>query len=94
MAPRTPPWTVELDAGAAEELRKLERRDQVRIVRFLRERIARAEDPRRLGRALKGQAASLWRYRVGPFRLICTIEDDRFVVLVLRIGNRRNVYDR
>ena len=92
--PRTPPWTVELDAGAAKELRNLDRQHQVRIVRFLRERIATAEDPRRLGRALIGQSAPLWRYRVGPFRLICTIEDDRFVVLVLRIGNRREVYDR
>jgi mRNA interferase RelE/StbE len=93
LASPRPSWTVELDAGAAKELRKLDRQDQVRIVRYLRERIATAENPRRLGRALKGQATPLWRDRVGPFRPICTIEDDRFVVLVLRIGNRRDVYD-
>lgn len=87
-------WTVELDARAAKELRKLDRQEQTRIVRFLRERIATSEDPRRVGKALKGQSVPLWRYRVGSFRLIATIEDDRFVVLVLRIGHRREVYDR
>lgn len=87
-------WQVEFDARAARELRKLDRQHQTRIVRFLRERVAIAEDPRRLGRALKGQSAGLWRYRVGPFRLVCSIEDDRLVVLVIRIGDRREIYDR
>lgn len=87
-------WTVEVDARAARELRKLDRDSQQRIVRFLRERIAAADDPRRLGRALKGQSAPLWRYRVGRFRLLCTIEDDRLVVLVLRVGDRGTIYQR
>lgn len=87
-------WKVEIDARAARELRSLDRQHQTRIVRFLRERVATAEDPRRLGRALKGQSVGLWRYRVGSFRLICSIEDERLVVLVIRIGDRREVYDR
>ena len=58
-------WTVELDSRAAKELRKLDRHLQIRIVRFLRERIATSEDPRQLGRALRGQSVGLWRYRVG-----------------------------
>lgn len=87
-------WKIEVDHRAAKELRRLDRQHQIRIVRFLRERIATSEDPRRLGKALRGQAVGLWRYRVGPFRLICTIEDDRFVVLVLRVGHRREVYGR
>ena len=87
-------WRVEFDERAAKELRGLDRQHQTRIVRFLRERIASAEDPRRLGKALRGQSAGLWRYRVGPFRLICTLEDDRLVVLVLRVGDHREVYER
>jgi mRNA interferase RelE/StbE len=86
-------WTVEFDDRAAKELRKLDHQERDRIVRFLRERIATAEDPRRLGKPLKGQSAPLWRYRVGSNRLICTIEDERVVVLVVRIGNRRDVYE-
>lgn len=87
-------WSVEVDARAARELRKLDRQSQERIVRFLRERVAAADDPRRLGRALKGQSAPLWRYRVGRFRLICSIEDDRLVVLVLRVGDRGRIYQQ
>jgi mRNA interferase RelE/StbE len=87
-------WRIELDARAAKELRNLDRQHQRRIVRFLRERVAIADDPRSLGTPLRGQTADLWRYRVGPFRMICTIEDARFVVLVIRIGHRREVYDR
>ena len=85
-------WKVEFDARAAKELRKLDRQHQHRIVRFLRERIATAEDPRRLGKPLSGQSIPLWRYRVGAFRLICTIEDDVLTVLVVRIGDRREIY--
>jgi mRNA interferase RelE/StbE len=87
-------WKVEIDARAANELRRLDRPIQGRIVRVLRERIAGADDPRRLGRPLRGQSAPLWRYRVGGHRLICSIEDDRPIVLVVRIGHQRAVYRR
>ena len=82
-------WRIELDARAAKELTALDRPVQARIVRFLRERIAGGEDLPRLGRALKGQSVSLWRYRVGSYRLVCSIEDDRLIVLVVRVGHRR-----
>ena len=87
-------WTVEFDSRAAKELRALDHPQRRRILRFLRERIAVDEDPRRLGRALKGQSVPLWRYRVGDHRLICSIEDDRLIVLVVRLGHRREVYRR
>ncbi|HJW79406.1 MAG TPA: type II toxin-antitoxin system RelE/ParE family toxin [Beijerinckiaceae bacterium] len=59
----------------------------------MRERIATAADPRRFGKALAGEFAGLWRYRVGDYRLIVSFEDDRLIVLVLRLGHRRTVYD-
>jgi mRNA interferase RelE/StbE len=37
--------------------------------------------------------AGLWRYRVGDYRLICRLEDNKLVVLVLKIGHRRDVYE-
>lgn len=85
-------WKVEFDARAAKELRKLGQQDQVRVVRFLRQRLATEASPRRLGKALKGQSAPLWRYRVSDLRLICSIEDQRVVVLVVKIGRRDTVY--
>jgi len=87
-------WTVEFDTRAARELRALDHTTRRRILRFLRQRIAGDEDPRRLGRPLKGQSVPLWRYRVGDHRLVCSIEDDRLIVLVVRLGHRNEVYRR
>ncbi|HET8711467.1 MAG TPA: type II toxin-antitoxin system RelE/ParE family toxin [Spongiibacteraceae bacterium] len=86
-------WGVEFDDAAAKELRKLDRQAQQDILRYLRERIATDEDPRRFGKPLSRDLAGLWRYRVGNYRLICDIEDDKVVVLVLRVGHRRDVYE-
>jgi mRNA interferase RelE/StbE len=85
-------WQVEFDAAAAKELKKLSSADQKRILKFLRERVAADDEPRRLGSALTGEFAGLWRYRIGDFRIIAAIEDARLIVLVLRIGHRREIY--
>jgi mRNA interferase RelE/StbE len=63
-----------------------------RIVEYLRTRVAGGQDPRRFGKALRGERAGLWRYRVGDYRLICHIQDARAEVLVLAIGHRREIY--
>lgn len=88
-------WTVELDAGAKKDLAKLDPPIARRILKFLRERLAKLADPRSVGEALHGsELGEFWKGRVGAYRLICLIEDDRLVVLVLRIGHRREVYSR
>jgi mRNA interferase RelE/StbE len=89
--PRT--WRVEFDSDAARDLRKLGAEPQRSILRYLRQRIATAENPRRFGRALTGDLKGLWRYRVGDYRIVASIEEDRFVVLVVTVGHRREVYD-
>ncbi len=86
-------WAVEFDDRARRELRKLDERVQQAILRYLRSRIAVAEDPRRFGKPLRRNLAGLWRYRVEDYRLICRIEDLRVVVLVLQVGHRRDVYE-
>ena len=60
---------------------------------YLRDTIAPMENPRALGSALQGSRfAGLWRYRVGDYRIVCQIEDDRVVALVLGVGHRGSVY--
>ena len=86
-------WRVEFDRDAARDLRKLGYDAQRLILRYLRERIATSENPRRFGHALTGDLKGLWRYRVGDFRIVAKIENDRFIVLVLTVGHRREVYD-
>jgi mRNA interferase RelE/StbE len=60
--------------------------------RICAQRIAANGDPRRLGQPLTGDRRGFWRYRVGDYRIVAAIEDDRFVVLVVTVGHRREVY--
>lgn len=85
-------WRVELSGEVRRQIRRLDTGARWRIERFMVERLATGEDPRRLGHALHGNRAGLWRYRIGDYRLICRIEDDRCVVLALAVGHRREVY--
>ncbi len=86
-------WKVELDPAAERELRKFDRQIGRRILNFLQDRIAKLEDPRSIGEALKGSSlGEFWKYRVGDYRIIAHIEDDALRILVVKIGNRREVY--
>lgn len=85
-------WTVEFDDAAAKELRKLDRQTQREILNYFRQRIATEEDPRRFGKALSKDLAGLWRYRVRNYRMICNIEDDKLIVLVVPVSHRKDVY--
>jgi len=86
-------WKVEWDDAAVKELRKLDRQAQKDILRYFRERIATDEDPRRFGKSLSRELAGLWRYRVRNYRMICHIEDQKLVVLVIRVSHRKDVYE-
>jgi mRNA interferase RelE/StbE len=86
-------YRVELSDEVVRELGKLDRLQARRILKFLHERVAKLEDPRSIGKALHGsQLGEFWKYRVGDYRLICKIEDDRLIVLVLRVGHRKEIY--
>jgi mRNA interferase RelE/StbE len=85
-------WKLSFLPRARRRLDKLAERDRVRILTFLYERIAVAENPRRVGEPLKGSLEGLWRYRVGDFRIVVRIDDDRVTVLVVDVGNRREIY--
>jgi mRNA interferase RelE/StbE len=86
-------WTVEFLPVAERELRKIDRPVRERLLLFLRERIRGTEDPRRHGEPLRGpELGKYWKYRVGDYRIICSIQDQRLVVLVVGIGHRREVY--
>ena len=86
-------YSVELSESADRELSKLDAQQAKRILKFLHERVAKLDDPRSIGEAQHGsRLGEFWKYRVGDYRLISKIEDDRLVVLVLRIGHRREIY--
>lgn len=86
-------WKIELEAGAERDLDKLDGQVARRVLRFLFERVAHLDDPRSIGEALKGEKlGEFWKYRVGDYRIISRIEDGTLRVLVVRVGNRREVY--
>lgn len=86
-------WKVEFDPAAERELDKLDPQIAKRILVFLHKRVAPLEDPRSIGEALKGaKLGDLWKYRVGDYRIISSIEDGQLRILVVKIGNRREVY--
>ena len=87
-----PVWRVEFDRAAARELKKLGTDAERRVLAYLLTRITVSGDPRRLGQPLTGDRQGLWRYRVGDYRIVVAIEDRRFVVLVVTVGHRREVY--
>jgi len=86
-------WKIELSAQVDRDLAKLDQQQSKRILKFLHERIAPLDNPRSIGQALQGsRLGEFWKYRVGDYRLICKIEDARLLILVLRVGHRREVY--
>lgn len=85
-------WRVEWEDETVKELKKLDARAQRNIVRYLGEKIATEDDPRRFGDPLRKDLKGLWKYRIGDYRIICSIEDKSVVVLVVRVGHRRSVY--
>lgn len=92
MASPSRTWRVEISRTPEKQIHKLSRTAQESIIRSLRERVQTADNPRQLGRPLHGDKGGLWRYRVGDYRLICNIQDERITVLVLRVGHRKDVY--
>ncbi|MEP7452135.1 type II toxin-antitoxin system RelE/ParE family toxin [Phyllobacterium sp. SB3] len=86
-------WEVELSTLAEKNLDKLDSKTKKRILTFLHERIVPLDDPRTIGEALKGsRLGDFWKYRVGDYRIIASIEDGLVKILIVRIGNRRDVY--
>ena len=85
-------WKIEFVPAAAKELKKLGKTEAARIITTLEKRIAALDDPRTLGSALTGELGGLWRWRVGDYRIIARIEDQRITILVVRVGHRREVY--
>ena len=85
-------WTIEYTETAHKNFRALGGQTARRIKKYLDERIATEENPRRFGESLKSNLSGLWKYRIGDFRVIAEIQEERVVVLIVRIGHRSKIY--
>ena len=86
-------WQIKLSNTARKQFAKLDPSVAKRLAKFLRERIAPLDDPRSVGKALLGSVlSSYWRYRIGDYRLVCEIQDGKLCILVVEVGDRKEIY--
>jgi mRNA interferase RelE/StbE len=85
-------WRIEFVPAAAKEIKKLGKVEAARILATIENRIAALDDPRSVGSALTGELGGLWRWRIGDYRVIARIEDERITILIVRVAHRREVY--
>ena len=86
-------WIIKYTESSSKQLKKLDQQTALRVLSYMDERVAVLADPRSLGKNLESpKMGEYWRYRVGDIRVICNIADGQLTVLVIEIGNRREVY--
>ncbi|MEE0435865.1 MAG: type II toxin-antitoxin system RelE/ParE family toxin [Peptococcaceae bacterium] len=86
-------YMVETTPRFDKEFRKLDRYTQKMIAAWIHKNLSGCENPRQHGKALTANRKGQWRYRIGDYRLICHIEDERLIILALSIGHRKQIYD-
>jgi mRNA interferase RelE/StbE len=85
-------WDYRISEKALKQLKKLDKQAAQQIINYLDERISGTEDPRQQGKQLKGELNNVWRYRSGNYRILCQLQDEVFIVLVLETGHRKDIY--
>lgn len=86
-------YHVETTSRFDKEFKKLDRYTQLIMKAWIVKNLEGCEDPRQHGKGLTANRSGQWRYRIGDYRLICEIQDDKLVILALTIGHRREVYE-
>ena len=86
-------YKVEFSKRALKDLKKLDRHTAALILGWVRKNLEGCENPRLHGKALTADKKGQWRYRVGDFRLLAKIEDEKIIILILNIGHRREIYE-
>ena len=85
-------WSVRIYHTADKQLKKIDKFNQRKILDYLYNKISGSDDPRKLGKPLKGKLKGYWRYRLGDYRIACKLDDNLFLVLVVRVGHRKEIY--
>ena len=85
-------YNVEFTKKILKSLRKMDKHQAAIIMAWIQKNLVEGEDPRDHGKALVANHAGKWRYRIGDYRLIAHIDDEKIVILLLDIGHRRDIY--
>lgn len=87
-------YSVIISPNAEKDLAKLDKPIQERIKRYVQEKLEGCENPRKYGHALEGDLRTFWRYRVGNYRLVAEIQDDKVIILIIGVDKRNDVYKK
>lgn len=86
-------WQIELSDVAENFLDKLYKADKKCVAQIHKKLLMVLQSPKQFGKPLKGDKSGIWRYRFGDYRILCHLKDEVMLILVLEIGNRKDVYD-
>ena len=85
-------WHIETTARFDREFKKLDRYTQRMVKAWIEKHLVDCDDPRPHGKGLTANRSGQWRYRIGDYRMICLIEDEKLIILALSIGHRSSIY--
>lgn len=86
-------YRVEFTQRALKDLKKLDKHTAALILGWIRKNLENCENPRLYGKGLTANRSGQWRYRVGDYRLLAEIEDEKIIILILNVGHRRDIYN-
>lgn len=86
-------WKIRVSEEADKQFSKLDKGIAKQLVKYLKEKIETLDDPRKAGKPLKGNLRGYWRYRWQDYRIICDLQDEELVILVLKLAHRKEAYD-
>lgn len=78
---------------ALKQFKKMDRKIAAFILAFIEDKLLDCENPRAIGKALKGNLNDVWRYRIGDYRLLAKIEDDQLIIIIVEAGHHKNIYE-
>lgn len=87
-------YKVEYSKNAQKQIRKMDQYTKVLLMNWITKNLVDCDDPREHGKQLKGNLKNQWRYRVGNYRILCEIEDERLIILVINVGHRKEIYKK
>lgn len=85
-------YSVEYTLQAVKQLKKPDVYTRKLILSWIEKNLVDCEDPRIHGKSLTANRSGQWRYRIGDYRIIAQIQDDKVLILILEVGHRREIY--
>lgn len=87
-------WQIKVSKKAVKELAKVNAPERTKIWNFIKYTLPKMDNPRNQGKALTGNLKGLWRYRIGNYRLMCEIKNDKLIILIISLGHRKQIYQK